>query len=122
MPRIHPTAIVDSQAELADDVEIAAYVVIEGDVTLGSGTSVRSHSVINGHTVIGKNCKIGPAAYVGMDPHHAAYAGEPTSLFIGDGAIIRETAQVHRAFKSGPEHATRVGATLFCDGRWTHRP
>jgi UDP-N-acetylglucosamine acyltransferase len=113
MPRIHPTAIIDARAELADDVEIAPYVVIQGDVTLGAGTLVHSHSVIHGHTVIGADCKIGPAAYVGMDPHHLGYAGESTSLYIGDGAIIRETAQVHRAFRSGPEHATRLGERCF---------
>jgi UDP-N-acetylglucosamine acyltransferase len=113
MPCIHPTAIVDPLAELADDVKIAPYVVIEGRVTLGAGTIVHSHSVIKGHTVIGANCKIGPAAYVGMDPQHLGYAGESTSLYIADGAIIRETAQVHRAFRSGPEHATRLGAKCF---------
>src|ERR1700722_16164197 len=113
MPCIHPTAIVDPLAELADDVKIAPYVVIEGRVTLGAGTIVDSHSIIKGHTVIGTNCKIGPAAYVGMDPQHLGYSGEPTSLFIGDGTIIRETAQVHRAFKSGPEHSTRLGARCF---------
>jgi UDP-N-acetylglucosamine acyltransferase len=113
MPRIHPTAIVDPQAQLADDVEIAAYVVIQGDVSLGAGTIVHSHSVIHGHTVIGNNCKIGPAAYVGMDPHHLGYGGERTSLYIADGAIIRETAQVHRAFRSGSEHATRIGTKCF---------
>lgn len=110
MPRIHPTAIVDLQAELADDVEIGPYAVIEGRVILGAGAVVFSHSVVQGHTIVGAGCKIGPGAYVGMPPQHLAHDGKGTSLCIGDGAIIRETAQVHRSTKPGLDFATRVGA------------
>jgi UDP-N-acetylglucosamine acyltransferase len=113
MSHIHPTAIVDSRAELADDVEIRPYAIIEGHVVLGAGTVVFSHSVVQGHAVIGTGCKIGPGAYVGLPPQHLANAGVGTSTYIGDGAIIRETAQVHRSTKAGLEFATRVGARAF---------
>ncbi|HEX3355934.1 MAG TPA: hypothetical protein VHS31_03040, partial [Tepidisphaeraceae bacterium] len=74
---------------------------------------IASHTVINGPTVIGAGCKIGPAAYVGLDPQHLDFLTRPdkpvTWLTIGDRTIIREMASVHRATRPGIENATRVG-------------
>src|SRR5262245_27283102 len=116
MPNIHPTAIVDAKVELAKDVAIGAYAVLEGRISIDSGTTIGPHCVVRGHTVIGKNCKISPAAYVGMDPQHLGYDGSETSLVIGDDVIIRETASLHRSFRPGIEHATRVGDRCFLMG------
>jgi UDP-N-acetylglucosamine acyltransferase len=113
MAKIHPTAIIDAKAELADDVTIAAYSIIKGYVRLGAGTVVHEHCHLQGHTVIGRNCRIGPAAFVGLDPQHLKYRGEETRLIIGDDCIIRETATIHRSFYTGREHATRVGDRCF---------
>ena len=113
MSKIHPTAIVDPLAELADDVEIRAYAVIDGRVTIGAGTVVFSHCALEGHAMIGAGCRIGPGAYVGLPPQHLANAGIGTSTVIDNGVIIREGAQVHRATKPGLEFATRVGARCF---------
>jgi UDP-N-acetylglucosamine acyltransferase len=116
MPEIHPTAIVDSRAELAGDVRVGPYVVIEGRVTIGPGTRVMAHTVIHGATKIGARCRIGPAAYVGLDPQHLGYDGGETWLVVGDDVIIRENASVHRSFKPGEENATRVGNKCFLMG------
>lgn len=113
---IHPTAIIDRHAELAEGVEIGPYVVVEGRVALGPGTVIKAHSVLKGHTVIGSRCQIGPAAYVGLDPQHRGYEGQETSLVLGDGVIIREGASVHRAHKPGLEHATRLGRRCMLMG------
>jgi UDP-N-acetylglucosamine acyltransferase len=111
---IHPTAIVDARAKLADDVCIDAYAIIEGDVSLGPGTRVRSHSVLQGRTVIGANCSIGPGAYVGLDPQHLKFDSRiETSLIIGDNVVIRESASIHRGFQAGDDHATRIGNGCF---------
>jgi UDP-N-acetylglucosamine acyltransferase len=116
MPKVHPTALLDSRARLADDVCIGPYVVIEGAVAIGSGAIIGPHTVINGNTQIGAGCRIGPAAYVGLDPQHAHYDEAETWLVIGDGAIIREGASVHRSIRPGIENATRVGAQCFLMG------
>ncbi|HEX3356306.1 MAG TPA: acyl-ACP--UDP-N-acetylglucosamine O-acyltransferase [Tepidisphaeraceae bacterium] len=116
MSLIHPTAIIDRRAELAADVEIGPYAVIEGRVSIGKGTRIESHSILRGHTVIGAACKIGPAAHVGLDPQHLKFDGSETSLIIGDNVIIRESASIHRAFKPGQEHATRIGDRCFLMG------
>lgn len=113
MATIHPTALVDPRAELADDAEIGAYSIIKGGVTIGSGTIVYEHTHIHGQAIIGKDCRLGPAAYIGMAPQHLRYSGEPTYLVIGDGVIVRETATLHRSTSPGLEHATRIGARAY---------
>jgi len=109
MSEIHPTAIVDRRAELADDVRIGAYSIVQGGVTLGAGTIVHEHCHIHSGSTVGCNCRIGPAAFVGLAPQHLQYDGANTRLVIGDEVIIREMASVHRSIYPGPEHATRVG-------------
>src|SRR4051812_38060048 len=112
---IHATAIVDPRARLSAGVDVGPYCVIEGRVEIGPGTIVSAHSVIRGHTVIGASCRIGPAAYVGMDPQHLRFdsSNGETSLVIGDEVIIRETATLHRSMRPGFDHATRVGDRCF---------
>ena len=41
---IHPTALIDPKAELADDVEVGAFSIVDGKVRIDSGTKIRSHS------------------------------------------------------------------------------
>lgn len=119
MQRIHPTAIIDPRAQLAPDVTVDAYAIIKGPVTIGPGTHIAEHCVVQGATVIGRNCKIGPAAYVGMDPQHLRFVpneANPTYLIVGDHVTIRESARIHRAFKPGREHATKIGDRCFIMG------
>ena len=113
MAHIHPTAIVDPKAELADDVAIGAFSIVKGNVQIGPGTVVHEHTHIHGRTMIGKGCQIGPAAYIGLAPQHLKHTGEGTSLVIGDQVIIREMASIHRSITPGLEHATRVGDRCF---------
>ncbi|MES2206113.1 MAG: acyl-ACP--UDP-N-acetylglucosamine O-acyltransferase [Pseudomonadota bacterium] len=87
---IHPTALVDKQAQLADNVDIGPYTIIEKDVQIGSGTQIGAHCVVGGHTTIGSNNKIYPFVSLGLAPQDKKYAGEPTRLEIGDHNTIRE--------------------------------
>jgi UDP-N-acetylglucosamine acyltransferase len=117
--KIHPTAIIDGKAQLADDVTVGAYTVIKGPVTIGSGTVVHEHCVLLGGTVIGNNCRIGPGAYVGTDPQHLRFVPDdsmPTYLVIGNNVIIREAAHLNRASRPGLENATRIGDHCFIMG------
>lgn len=87
---IHPTAIVDKNAVLHDNVEIGAYSVIGEKVEIGENTHVLHHVSITGHTKIGKNNKIYQFASLGEAPQDKKYKGEPTQLIIGDDNTIRE--------------------------------
>ena len=116
MPRIHPTAIVGPQVELAEDVEVGAFCILKGRIKVGPGTVIHEQSNIEGDTTIGRGCKIGPMAFVGLPPQHLRYTGQPTRLIIGDEVTIRETGVVHRAFLSGPNDATRIGDRCYLMG------
>ena len=116
MPQIHPTAIVDSQAELSCDAVIGAYSLIEGPVHIGTRTTILPYTHVQGRTTIGENCTIGPAAYVGLPAQHLKADPAVGQLRIGDRVIIRETATLHRSTRAGEEHATRVGDDCFLMG------
>ena len=95
MPRIHPSAHVDPQAELADDVTVAPGAVIGAHVQIGAGSSVGAHAVVEGHTRVGRNNRIFNFAAIGGEPQDKKYAGEPTRLHIGDGNTIREFVTIN---------------------------
>jgi len=111
-PRIHPTALVDPAARLADDVEIGAYSIIGPHVEIDSGTRVGPHVVIEGHTRIGKNNRIFQFSSLGAEPQDKKYAGEPTRLEIGDNNTIREFC----TFNTGT--AQDAGVTRMGDDNW----
>ena len=87
---IHPTAIIEPGAKVFSNVEIGAYSVIGKNVSIGSGTRVGSHSLITGKTSIGKNNNIFHHVSLGEEPQDKKYAGEDTTLEIGDSNVIRE--------------------------------
>ena len=90
MAKIHATAIVEAGAELADDVEIGPYSVVRSHVRIGAGTVVGPHCVIEGRTTIGRDNRIFQFCSLGAIPQDKKYAGEPTTLEIGDRNTIRE--------------------------------
>lgn len=93
---IHPTAIIDPSAQIADGVNIGPYCVIGAEVTIDSGCTLEAHVVVSGPTVIGKDNHIYSFANVGAACQDKKYAGEPTKLIIGDRNVIRENATLHR--------------------------
>jgi len=94
--RIHPTAVIDPQAKLADDLIVGAYSVIGPDVTIGPGCRVGSHAVITGHTRIGSGNTIYHFVSLGEAPQDKKYGNEPTRLEIGDNNTIREFCTFNR--------------------------
>ena len=90
MSGIHPTALVNSAAELDSSVEVGPYTVIGPHVKIGAGTTVGAHCVIEGHTTIGRDNRIFQFNSLGAIPQDKKYAGEPCELRIGDRNTIRE--------------------------------
>jgi UDP-N-acetylglucosamine acyltransferase len=95
MARIHPTALVDAGAQLADDVEIGAFSLVGSHVGIGAGKIVGPHVVLTGRTTIGARNRIFQFASIGEIPQDRKYGGEPTRLTIGDDNVIREFVTVH---------------------------
>lgn len=105
---IHATAIIDPAAKIADNVEIGPYSVIGADVSIGSGTTIGAHVVIEGPTTIGEDNTIYQFASLGAAPQDKKYAGEPTTLVIGDRNTIREFCTFNRG-TTQDEHTTIIG-------------
>ena len=105
---IHPTALVDSSARIADDVEVGAYTVIGPEVEIASGCVIDHHVNIERDAKIGPNTRIWPMASLGTDPQDLKYQGERSYLEIGANVMIREFATVNRGTEEGGG-TTRVG-------------
>jgi UDP-N-acetylglucosamine acyltransferase len=112
MPRIHPSALVDPGAELAEDVEVGAYTLIGAQVRIAAGTTVGSHCRIDGRTTIGRDNRIGSHCALGGAPQDKKYAGEPTALVIGERNTIREFC----TFNTGT--VQDAGVTRLGDDNW----
>jgi UDP-N-acetylglucosamine acyltransferase len=108
---IHPTAIVDPKAELAEDVSIGPYCIVNGDVKIDEKTQIGPHVLIDSGTIIGKNCKIHKGAILGTPPQDLKFGGEKTYLRIGDNTIIREYATLNRGTEWRGE--TVIGKNCF---------
>lgn len=93
---IDARAIVDFNADLADDVKVGPFSIIGPDVQIDSGTVIGPHVVIKGPTAIGKDNTIYQFSSIGEDPQDKKYADEITRLEIGDRNVIREFCTVHR--------------------------
>ncbi len=105
---IHPTALISPEVELADDVQIGPYAIIDGAVKVGAGTVIEAHACLAGPLTMGRDNFVGHGAVLGKGPQHKGYRGEATTLTIGDGNVFREHATVHRGTVGGGGE-TRIG-------------
>jgi UDP-N-acetylglucosamine acyltransferase len=108
MTKIHPTAIVEPGAALAETVKIGPFCVVGGDVELGDGVVLHSHVVVAGRTSIGANTSVFPFASIGHAPQDLKYAGEESRLEIGHDNVIREQVTMNPGTRGGGM-LTRVG-------------
>jgi UDP-N-acetylglucosamine acyltransferase len=93
---IQPLAYVNPGAKLADNVVIEPFVTIHKNVEIGEGTWIGSNVTIMEGARIGKNCKIFPGAVISAIPQDLKFAGEETTVEIGDYTTIRECVTVNR--------------------------
>ena len=112
MARIHPSAQVDTGAQLADDVEVGAFTLVGPNVCIDAGSSIGPHCVIDGHTRIGRGNRIFQGNSIGSPPQDKKYAGEPTRLEIGNGNTIREFCTINTGTVQD------AGVTRIGDDNW----
>ncbi len=108
MAEIHPTAIIDPSAEIADDVKIGPYCVVGEHVRLGKGCVLHNHVVLGGPTVFGERNEFFPFAVIGLKTQDLKYKGEPTYLEVGDDNVFRENCNINRSTSS--ETKTIIGS------------
>lgn len=120
MTKIHPTAIIETGAQVGDEVEIGAYAYVGTGVTLGTGTRLHHHASVEGNTVLGARCEVFPYACIGGKTQDLKYQGGNPGLRIGEHNVFREYVTVHAATKDGD--FTRIGAhnTLLASTHVAH--
>ena len=109
--RIHPSAVLSGEVELAADVEVGPFCLIDGRVRIGARTRLIAHVTILGDTVIGADNVIHPNAVIGDEPQDIAYTGGTRRVQIGDRNVFREGVTIHR----GSEHGE---ITIVGDGNF----
>ena len=104
---IHPSAIVDSKAELGAGTIVGPYCIVGSDVVLGEGCWLQHHVTLCGPMRAGRENKFYAYCSIGQRTQDLKYAGEPTYLEIGNENTFREFCTVNRSTKS--DGKTRVG-------------
>ena len=110
---IHPTAIVSSDALVADGAEIGPYSVIDRGVMIGSGTHVGPHCRVEGPATIGDGNVFTAFASIGGPPQDLKYRGEKTTLVIGNNNTFREFVTINRGTPGGGGITTIANENLF---------
>jgi len=106
--QIHPTALIDPEAKLADGSVIGPYTVIEDDVVIGADCEVGPFCRFGSGTSVGARNRFESHCSVGAPPQDLKYAGEATRLEIGDDNVFREFVTLHRGTADGGG-LTRIG-------------
>ena len=106
--KIHPTAVIDSHAEIAGGCEIGPYCTVGANVKLGETCRLHSHVILDGLTTVGSRCEFFPFACIGLKTQDLKFAGGKCHLEIGSDNIFREHVTVHTA--TGDGLYTRIGS------------
>ena len=106
MACVHETAIVDHLAELADDVAVGPYAIVEAGVVLRQGCVLHAHAVVRGPSMLGARTVVHPFAVVGGEPQAKRRALGPSRIEVGEDNVFREHSTVHGGAEGRP---TRIG-------------
>jgi len=118
--KTHPTALISKKAEIAENVEIGPYSIVNEDVIIESGTKIHSHVLVEPGTQIGRNCQIYQGAVLGGEPQDLKFEGEKTNLKIGDNTIIREYVTISRGTKHRGETTLGKNCLLMAYAHVAH--
>jgi UDP-N-acetylglucosamine acyltransferase len=99
--RVHPSAVIGTEVELAQGVEIGPFCLLEGRIRLGPGCRLLGHVTILGDSELGRQNIMHPNVVIGDEPQDIAYTGGTRRVLIGDSNIFREGVTVHRGCEQG---------------------
>ncbi len=98
---VHPTAIVDPQARIAETADIGPYSILSGEVEIGAGTRLMAHVYMEGPLRVGEDNVFFPYSTVGVASQDLKYHGERAETRIGNRNKIREFVTIHRGTEGG---------------------
>jgi UDP-N-acetylglucosamine acyltransferase len=106
---VHPSALVETGAEIGDGSVIGPFCVVGAKAKIGPGVMLKSHVVVDGRTTIGEKTTVFPFAAIGTQPQDLKFKGEESELFIGARCMIRENVTINPGTEGGGL-VTRVGS------------
>lgn len=109
-PRIHPTAIIASDAQIGSNVEVGAFAIIGEGCTIGDGCVISPRATLDRNVTIGPLVKVGVGTILGGPPQDLKFGGEETTVEIGEGTVIREYATINR----GTAHSFKTTVGRNC--------
>lgn len=108
MPLIHPTAIIEDGAQIAPDVRVGPFSIVESGAEIGPGCVIESNVRIYGRTRMGSHNTVYHGATIGSIPQDLSYTAERGKpLTIGDRNQFRECVNISHGIKS--DHGTVIG-------------
>lgn len=108
---IHPTALIDSSADVGRGVTIGPYAILGPNVVVGNGCRLGPRVTLQRNVRLAEGVSVGDGSVLGGDPQDLKYAGEETWVEIGEGTIIREYSTINRGTTA--TFKTTVGARCF---------
>jgi UDP-N-acetylglucosamine acyltransferase len=118
--RIHPTALVDADAELGEGVIVGPWAIIGPRVRVGDGTEVGPRVLIEKDTTVGIDCQLSNGAVLGTDPQDLKFQGEHSTLEVGDRTVIREFATLNRGTAASGRTVVGSGCLLMAYSHVAH--
>lgn len=112
MTYIHPTALIETGAQLGENVKIGPYCVIGSDVKLGDNVELISHVNLSGDTTIGADSILYPFVSMGHPPQDFKHKGGPVSIHIGERCTFRENVNIHPGTDTGKPQ-TKIGNDCY---------
>ncbi len=97
MAKIHPTAVVGTDVQLAEDVVIGPLCIVGDGVSIGAGTVLEPKVLIADHVVIGEGNHFFPNCAIGCCPQVLGFdtTMKIGKLVIGNRNVIRENVTIH---------------------------
>jgi len=108
---IHPTAIISSKAHLGSRVEVGPFAIIGEGCELGDDCMIAPRATLERDVKLANGVKIGIGSVIGGAPQDLKYAGEPTSVEIGEGTVVREYSTINRG--TSQSFKTTVGSNCL---------
>src|SRR5947209_10584262 len=108
--RIHSTAIISPEAEIGADVAVGPYAIIGDNCVVGDGCVISPRATLERNVTLGANVKVGIGTILGGLPQDLKFAGEETTVEIGEGTVIREYTTINR----GTAHSFKTTVGQSC--------
>jgi UDP-N-acetylglucosamine acyltransferase len=118
--KIHPSAVIDPDAKIGQNVEIGPFCYVSNDVEIGDDCKLVSHVTILPYTTIGRGCHIHSNAVLGGLPQDIAFKDEVSYVIVGEDCQIREGVTIHRGTKAGTKTTLGNGCLLMVNSHLAH--